>query len=261
MDRAPAAKAPQTVQVLDRSLNLIDFIASRRHPIALHEIARDALLPPSTVHRLLRNLENHGYVERDQNNYWRLGFKFLEFGHLVRDRLPVREKALPLMHVLFEKTGATVNLSMRCGDSIIYIEHVFDPQIGVRLSRQIGAKAPLHCTSCGKLFLSELPTEELTAYIARTHLQARTEHSIRTPEQLIVALEHARELGWADDIEELEPGIQCIGAPIRNGLGKMVAAISIICASDIRRKPEWPQHLLQATAAVSASMGWLGARN
>ena len=106
MDRAPAAKAPQTVQVLDRSLNLIDFIASRRHPIALHEIARDTLLPPSTVHRLLRNLENHGYVERDQNNYWRLGFKFLEFGHLVRDRLPVREKALPLMHVLFEKTGA-----------------------------------------------------------------------------------------------------------------------------------------------------------
>ena len=255
------SRDPKTVQVLERALKILSFIASKRQPVSLHEIAVSIELHPSTVHRLLWNLADHGYAERDQSGCWRLGFKYLEYGHLVRDRLDVREKALPLMQVLHEKTGETINLSMRHGDSMMYIEHVYAPQTGVRLARQVGAMAPLHCTSGGKLFLAEMPPEEISAYIARTKLQGRTENSIKTAEKLIVALSRVRELGWADDIEELEPGIQCIGAPVRDGQGQIVAAITIISASSMQRKPEWTRHLLSASAAVSASMGWLGTKN
>ena len=253
-------KEPKTVQVLDRALKILSLIASKPQSLSLHDIAVCTGLHPSTVHRLLWNLSDHGYAERDQNGCWRLGFKYLEYGHLVRDRLDVREKALPLMQVLHEKTGETINLSIRRGDFMMYIEHVYAPQTGVRLARQVGAMAPLHCTSGGKLFLSEMSPEEISDYITRTKLQSRTENSITTAEKLIVTLGRIRDLGWADDIEELEPGIQCIGAPIRNGQGRIIAAITIISASSMQRKPEWTRHLLSASAAVSASMGWLGTR-
>ncbi len=255
------AKEPKTVQVLDRAMGILDFLACSPQPVPLHDIALATGLHPSTAHRLLWNLSVHGYVERNRTSCWGLGYKFLQFGHLVRDRFTVREKALPLMQLLHEKTGETISLSTRRGDSIIYIEHVYAPQTGVRLARQVGATAPLHCTSGGKLFLSEMPPEEISSYIARTKLKGRTEHSIQTAEKLIVALGRVRELGWADDMEELEAGVQCIGAPIRDKTGRIIAAITIVSSCSVKRKPEWPSHVLSAASAISASMGWLEAKS
>ena len=246
------------IQVLDRALSILSIIASRRQPISLHDIALMAQLHPATVHRLLWNLAEQDYLQRDENGRWSLGLRFLHYGSLVRDRLDVREKALPLMHVLFEKTGQTINLSMRHEDHVMYVEHVLASHNGLRLTRQIGSMAPLHCTSGGKLFLSEFSPEDVSAYIARTRLARRTEHSIASAERLIPELDRIRELGWADDKEELEHGIRCIGAPIRDHQGRIIAAITIVSSSDMSQKPEWVRHLLSTCAAVSAGLGWLG---
>ena len=108
------------------------------------------------------------------------------------------------------------------------------------------------------MFLSEFTPEEVSAYIARTHLSRRTEYSIESAERLIPELDRIRELGWADDKEELEHGIQCIGAPVRDSCGTIIAAITIVSSSDMSQKPEWVRHLLSTTAAVSANLGWLG---
>lgn len=254
----PERDKQKPIQVLDRALSVLSVIAQSRQPVSLHEVAVAADLHPSTVHRLLWNLALQDYLHRDDNGRWSLGLRFLQYGNLVRNRLEVRDKALPLMQVLHEKTGQTVNLSMRQDDAMMYVEHVFSAQDGVGLTRQIGALAPLHCTSGGKLFLSEFSPEDVSDYIARTRLTARTRHSIDSAERLIPELDRIRELGWADDKEELEIGIQCVGAPIRDQSGHIVAALTIVSASDMSQKPEWVRLLLSTANAVSATLGWLG---
>lgn len=242
------------VQVLERTKRILELIASRKDPYTMHEIAEATKIHTSTTHRLLWNLAENGFVERDVNGGWRLGLSFLEFGGLVRDRLTIREKALPFMQTLHEITGQTINLAMRRGDHVMYIEHVYAPLTGVRLARRVGALAPLHCTSGGKLFLCDCTPEEVSAYIARTKLAPRTALSIQSPEKLILELNRVKELGWAEDREELELGIQCIGAAIRDKKGTAIATMTVSSESDMHHKPEWVKHLLQAAKAISAEV-------
>lgn len=242
------------VQVLERTNRILQLLASRREPYSMHEIAQITDIHTSTAHRLLWNLAEDGFVERDAEGGWRLGLTFLELGSLVRDRLSIREKALPVMVELWERTGQTINLATRRDDHVMYIEHVYAPATGVRMARQVGAVAPLHCTSGGKLFLCDCTPEEVSAYIARSKLAPRTEHSIRTPEKLIMELNRVKELGWAEDREELELGIQCVGGAIRNKAGKTVATITIISASDMQQKPEWVHQLQEGVARISATI-------
>lgn len=245
------------VQVLERTRHILRTLAESASPMSLHEISQVTEIHMSTVHRLLWNLALDGFVDRMSNGRWRLGLTFLEYGSLVRDRLDIREKAIGIMQLLFERTGQTINLAIRRNDSIMYIEHVYAPGTGVRLARRIGAMAPLHCTSGGKLFLSDMTPEEVSAYISRTGLAPRTPHSISTPEKLITEINRVKELGWADDKEELETGIRCIGAPIRDKTGRVAATVTIASSIEMRHKPDWVGHLLSAVNAVSASLGWL----
>ena len=249
------------VQVLERVRKILFLLASRRDPYTMHEIAAATDIHMSTAHRLLWNLAEDGFVERDEAGGWRLGLTFMELGSLVRGRLEIREKAISAMQRLHEQTGQTINLSTRRDDHVMYIEHVYAPETGVRLARQIGAMAPLHCTSGGKLFLSDMPPEEVSAYINRTGLAPRTQHSICTPEKLIMEINRVKELGWADDKEELETGIRCIGAPIRDKTGRIVATVTVASSIEMRHKPDWVRHLLSAVNAVSASLGWLAPDN
>ncbi len=252
----PSKEKVKQVQVLDRARRILRMLAKTPQPVSMHDIAVGTEIHMSTAHRLLWNLAQDGYVTRDSSGRWRLGLTFLEFGSLVRDRLEIREKALGSMQTLFEKTGQTVSLSMQRGDQVMYIEHVYAPGSGVRLTRRIGAMAPMHCTSGGKLFLSDMTPEEVSSYISRTQLATRTPYSINTPEKLITELNRVKELGWANDKEELEQGVCCIGAPVRNSDGKIIAAITVVSVVEMRHKVEWVQHLLSAARSVSMSLGW-----
>lgn len=256
--KVPGREKVKQVQVLDRARRILNALAQSPAPVSLHEVARMTEIHTSTVHRLLWNLAEDGFTERTANGRWRLGLTFLEYGSLVRDRLDIREKAVGVMQLLFERTGQTVNLSIRRDDSVMYVDHVYAPGTGVRLARQIGAMAPLHCTSGGKLFLCDMSPEEVSAYIHRTGLAPRTPFSINTPEKLILELTRVKELGWADDKEELETGIRCIGAPIRDKTGRVVATVTVASSIEMRHKADWVRHLLSAVNAVSTSLGWLG---
>ena len=141
----PASKDKiKQVQVLERARRILRTLADCPNPISLHEISEMTEIHMSTVHRLLWNLAQDGLVDRMSNGRWRLGLTFLEYGSLVRDRLDIREKAIGVMQLLFERTGQTINLAIRRNDSIMYIEHVYAPGTGIRLARRIGAMAPLH---------------------------------------------------------------------------------------------------------------------
>ncbi|MBU3739717.1 MAG: IclR family transcriptional regulator, partial [Rhodoferax sp.] len=143
-----------TVQVIDRMFTLLDVLASREEAISLKEISERTGLHPSTAHRILNDLACGRFVDRSQPGSYRLGMRLLELGNLVKNRLNVRDAALGPMQELHRLIQQPVNLSVRQGDEIVYIERAYSERSGMQVVRAIGGRAPLHLTSVGKLFLA-----------------------------------------------------------------------------------------------------------
>src|SRR5690606_29084784 len=156
-----------TIQVMDRAMRLIDALAERSGPVSLKDLALATELHPSTAHRILNDLATGRFVERTDNGYYSLGMRLLELGHLVKARLSVREVALIPMRELHELTGQTVNLSVRQGDEIVYVDRAYSERSGMQVVRAIGGRAPLHLTSTGKLFLAAVDDRQVRAYALR----------------------------------------------------------------------------------------------
>jgi hypothetical protein len=143
-----------TIQVIERMFALIDVLASREEPISLKEISEKTGLHPSTTHRILNDLTLGRFVDRPEAGSYRLGMRLLELGNLVKGRLNVRDAALLPMRELHKQIQQPVNLSVRQGDEIVYVERAYSERSGMQVVRAIGGRAPLHLTSVGKLFLA-----------------------------------------------------------------------------------------------------------
>ena len=159
-----------TIQVLERAFGLLDLLASHQEPVALKAISEQSGLHPSTAHRILNDLTIGRYVDRPEPGSYRLGMRLLELGNLVKARLDVRDAALGPMRELHKLTHQPVNLSMRQGDEIVYVERTYSERSGMQVVRAVGGRAPLHLTSVGKLFLANDDAQRVRAYAARTGL-------------------------------------------------------------------------------------------
>ena len=131
------------------------------------------------------------------------------------------------MQRLHNLTRQTVNLSIRQNDNIVYIDRIMRERPGIQVVRTIGATAPLHTTSSGKLFLAEDSFEQIRAYALRTNLEKSTPNSIGDIDTLLTEISKIKTLGFARDEEELEMGVRCVAAGIRDDSGKLVACLSI----------------------------------
>jgi DNA-binding IclR family transcriptional regulator len=146
--------------------------------VSLKELSKVSGLHPSTAHRILNDMVVTRFVDRVEPGTYRLGMRLLELGNVVKSRLSVREAALDLMRALHNKTQQTVNLSVRQGDEIVYIDRAFSERSGMQVVRAIGGRGPLHLTSTGKLFLSVDEAKAIRAYATRTGLAGHNKNSI-----------------------------------------------------------------------------------
>ena len=247
--------ATPSVQVIERMFTLIDVLASREEAMTLKDISEKAGLHPSTAHRILHDLVLGRFADRPQPGSYRLGMRLLELGNLVKGRLNVRDAALAPMRELHKLTQQPVNLSMRQGDEIIYVERAFSERSGMQVVRAIGGRAPLHLTSVGKLFLAADDPQRMRAYATRTGLQGHTKNSITDLATLERELSRVRQSGQANDNEELELGVRCIAAGIYDDQGKLLAGLSISAPADRMDEAWLPK--LQATAEfISNALGY-----
>ena len=191
------------IQVLERMFSLLDLLASHQDPVSLKVISEQTGLHPSTAHRILNDLTIGRYVDRPEAGSYRLGMRMLEMGNLVKARLDVRDAALSPMRELHKLTHQPVNLSMRQGDEIVYIERTYSERSGMQVVRAIGGRAPLHLTSVGKLFLAQDDAQRVRAYAARTGLAGHTRNSITDVGELERELARVNQYGTARDDEEL----------------------------------------------------------
>lgn len=250
----PGIPATPTVQVIERMFTLIDILASREEAISLKEISEKAGLHPSTTHRILNDLATGRFVDRPQPGSYRLGMRLLELGNLVKGRLNVRDAALVPMRELHKLIQQPVNLSMRQGDEIVYVERAYSERSGMQVVRAIGGRAPLHLTSVGKLFLAADDPQRIRAYATRTGLNGQTKNSITQLAALERELAKVRQYGTAHDNEELELGVRCMACGIYDDQDKLVAGLSI--SAPASRLDEGWQAKLQATAnEISATLG------
>jgi DNA-binding IclR family transcriptional regulator len=181
--------------------------------------------------------------------------RLLELGNLVKDRLNVRDVAFQPMRELHKLIQQPVNLSVRQGDEIVYVERAFSERSGMQVVRAIGGRAPLHLTSVGKLFLAMDDAQRVRAYATRTGLSGQTRNSITQLPVLERELSKARQYGVARDNEELELGVRCMASGIYDDQGKLVAGLSISAPAD-RLDEEWLPKLQMTTQAISHALGF-----
>lgn len=253
----PSVPATPTVQVIERMFALIDVLASREEPLSLKEISEKTGLHPSTTHRILNDLATGRFVDRPEPGSYRLGMRLLELGNLVKGRLSVRDAALTPMRELHKLIQQPVNLSMRQGDEIVYIERAYSERSGMQVVRAIGGRAPLHLTSVGKLFLSVDDAQRVRAYATRTGLSGHTKNSITQLPVLERELSKARQYGIARDNEELELGVRCMAVGIYDDQSKLVAGLSISAPAD-RLDESWLAKLESTANQISSALGFPG---
>ncbi len=250
-----ASDSRSAIQVIDRLVSLLDALAAQSDPVSLKELSSRTKLHPSTAHRILNDLVSARFVDRSEPGAYQLGMRLLELGNLVKARLNVRDAALGPMRELHRATAQPVNLSIRQGDEIVYIERAVSERSGMQVVRAVGGRAPLHLTSVGKLFLAADETKNVRAYATRTGLAGHTRNSITELPRLERELALVRARGYARDNEELELGVRCVAAGIRDDAGKLVAGLSISAPADFVQD-DWIDLLCHKAQQISSALGY-----
>lgn len=237
-------------------MKLLDVLSYYHDPVSLKQLALETGLHPSTAHRILSAMTASGFVERADPGAYQLGIRLLELGNLVKSRINIRDSAMPLMQRLHREIGESVNLGVRQGDEIVYVERTSSGRSSVRVVHLVGARAPLHVTAVGKLFLVEDGAQKVREYAARTGLPGLTPASITVLQALERELDRVRRHGIAFDNEEIEQGLRCIAAPIRDDTGELVAGLSVSAPAD-RHNPDWATIVSATADEISAAIGYV----
>lgn len=238
-------------------MKLLDVLSHHHDPVTLKQLSLETGLHLSTTHRILAAMTASGFVERAEPGAYRLGIRLLELGNLVKSRINIRESAMPLMQRLHREIGESVNLGVRQGDEIVYVERTSSGRSTVRVVHLVGARAPLHVTAVGKLFLVEDGPHKVHEYARRTGLPGFTPTSLTSLAALDRELDHVRRHGVAFDNEEIEQGLRCIAAPIRDDAGELVAGLSVSAPAE-RHKPDWAAIVRDTANEISAAIGYIG---
>ena len=246
--------AKSSIQVIERMMNLLGALARHASPVNLKQLAGETRLHPSTAHRILSVMVDNRLVDRIEPGTYRLGIRLLELGSLVKSRISVRQEALPHMQHLHLALGETINLSVRHDDEVVYVERTSGNSSMMRVVQIIGARAPLHITAVGKIFLAEDGPEKCGSYAQRTGLPRFTDNTLTDVDSLARELDKVRRQGYAFDNEEAEKGVSCIGAGIYNDEGRLVAGLSVSAPSD-RLNKAWAPQVRQAAERISRAIG------
>jgi DNA-binding IclR family transcriptional regulator len=227
----PVVRPPDSgryrIQAIERAVSILNAFSAERPEYGVTELAAELGLHKSTVHRFLVNLETAGLVERSpRTGRYRLGLRILELGGLVMQQLSLWDEALPFLEGLVRDAGETGHLAVLDGGEAIYIEKV-ETHRALRIPSAVGQGYPAHATSLGKVLLAHLPLEEVRAIANERGLAACTVSTITSLERLESELATIREQGYAVDNEEYDDGLRCIGAPIKDHTGQVVAAIGV----------------------------------
>ncbi len=229
MPRKPAARPRPAAAVAPVNAAVRAFVVlerlSRQRAIGLEDLSRDVKMAKATVYRFLLTLQELGYARRADGDRWALSLRMFNVGSRALDHLDLHSVARPVAEELAEDLGETVHMGVLEGDSAVYVLKI-ESRYTIRMFSRVGRRIPLYCTAIGKALLAFAPEEEREAALKGVRLLAFTPRTLTTRAALAAELKRIRQCGFALDAEEHEEGIHCIGAPIFDHTGAVVAVIS-----------------------------------
>jgi IclR family transcriptional regulator, KDG regulon repressor len=220
-------KSRYRIPMLERSLRVLELLARAPEGLSIAELSRQLSAPKSSVFNILATLEQTGYI-RSSNGAGKyvLTTKLYRVGSATLARFSLRQVLHPLLVELVARTSETANLGILDGAEAIYVDSIEGPE-RVRVAVTTGERLELHCTALGKALAAHLPPERLAPLLKSRRLAARTPHTLKTTRALLAQLEQIRRQGYALDDEEDHLDIRCLGAPVRDDTGSVVAAVSM----------------------------------
>lgn len=252
-EAVPTRSVIKTMQLLEQ--------LSRDGESSLGEVAARLGMHKSTVHRFVNSLKELGYVRQNpENERYSLTLKLFEVGSAVLERTELWKEAHPLMKTLAEQTLETVHLAALENDELVYLHKIESTRaLRVSMNTRVGRTAPLHCTSLGKVLLGSLPERKRERLMKKVRYDRYTEHTRTEPAALTEELDKVARLGYAYDDEEHELGVRCVGAPIRNAIGEVVAALSVSMPSvrlNEENRSTYTELVVRSAQNISYKLGW-----
>jgi DNA-binding IclR family transcriptional regulator len=212
-----------------RAFAVLESFSPEAPTVTLSEIARRTGLPLTTTHRLLGELCAAGALERDRDGTYRIGLRLWEIASLAPRGVPLREAALPFLEDLYEVTHENVQLGVREGHDVIYIERIAGRR-AVGVLTRVGGRFPLHASGIGLVLLAHAP-ERVQQEVLEGPLQRFTDHTIVDPARLKVVLAQVRRDGVAVSDRQVTDDALSVAAPITGSSGEVIAALSVVAAA------------------------------
>ena len=260
MDRVKKPK-PRRMRLssVANAIRLTKAFSEHEFEMGISALATRLGLAKSTVHRLASTLVEYDILEQNrETGKYRLGLALFELGTLVRRKMDTASESRAQMYQLVQSTGETVQLAVLDHQSVLYIR-ILESRQAVRMSSIAGSRAPAHCTSVGKVLMAHQPSD-IVQQIIDNGLPRFTQNTITSPEALLEELAAVRQKGFAIDDEEIEVGLRCIAAPVRNHTGNVIAAISVAAPVQRMSKKNLQTTVPTVTAAaesISRRLGFL----
>jgi DNA-binding IclR family transcriptional regulator len=214
------------VPALEKGLMILEKLAKSEDLLRITDIHEQMGIPKTSVFMILSTLETMEYIEKVDDNRYRLTMKLYSIGNEILAKYDIRGVARPFMEKLADQLRFTVHLAVLSNGRAVYIEKVNGPAF-VQFGTRIGQTMPLHSSAVGKVLCAYMDEQLLDEIIESNPLVRTTENTITSPETFKKFLSLIRETGYAIEDEEGEIGVRCVGAPIYNSKGKVIAAISV----------------------------------
>ncbi|OEU53236.1 MAG: IclR family transcriptional regulator [Desulfuromonadales bacterium C00003096] len=254
-------KSEYMIQAVSHALDLLEqFHGDDVDELGVTELSKRLKLHKNNVFRLLATLESRGYIEQNKatENY-RLGLKSLELGQTFIKKMGLLHQARPVLEELVDESNETAYVAIFKDGYIVYLD-VVETRLTVRVVSRVGTRLPSYCTAAGKVHLAYMSDEELESFLPEQGLEAYTPHSITDRDALKKDLTKVAEQGYAFDIEELDIGVRCVAAPIRDYTRRIVGALSISGPatrfSDERLEKELVPLVTRASEELSTRLGF-----
>jgi len=237
--------------VLQRAVRMLSAFSPDEPVLTVSQIAARSELHPATASRLVAEMVRLGLLERDNDRRVHVGMRLWELGARAAPTRDLRETALPFLEDLHAVLGHHVQLGVREGTEVIFVERLSTPGSVLNYAR-VASRLPLHVSSSGMVLLADAPGELLERVLAGT-LSPYTERTVTEADRLRGLVTHVRKQGYACNYGHVNAEAAGIAAPVRDGSGAVVAAVSAIVPNDSAAR-SWIPVLRTTARGVSRAL-------
>lgn len=244
---------------LVRACDILDAVAQSAEPPRVSALARDLGLPRNTAYELVNTLVSRNLVHLDSDGCLRLGFHLFELGSVYAQSLDLFNEARPIVRELVRASNETSHVAMLDGRHTVYLIKEEGTQ-SLRNLSAVGRRVPAHGTAVGKAILAFQPREETLRRLDGAHLERLTANTITDIDALLIDLDKTVERGYSTDDEEGHIEVCCLGVPIRNDRGVVIAGMSITAHRSHmtpNRRAELARLLMGARDQLSRRLGYI----